>query len=730
MKKRLTAHAGRVVALGVAVLVCWLIANQADATPGKKTKNAGLKGIVTDSQGRPVVGATVYLVDSTLVNTSQITPAGVLASTTDGFDEPLEDIIRNADVAKTLPQAITNTKGQFSVKKLNGELKYFPFVVPDAAKDTDHLPGGDVSRAAFSPKGLVKGGLKIKLSWNAPADATYIGSTACYGCHPEQANNKKHAHSLALRVPGQLTGNQDLGFHLTGNQFTDKFIEGTDYKTATDSTKKINVLYWMDWLSSASNFIVREGTTSTVPTGAMSSKVYLKAYLWKKATGEHYITLENPSAGAADTNSPLHLQLAIMKGGLMGKMYMLVKLPASANRKGLYRFIGWKGYTGSSEGKLSFYDRSKHPYDNTLGDWLKKGTDNTFGTADDRLGWPTAKTTTGGYNNFDASCGRCHFTGFGIVEDAGTGEALANLVADSNGHDLYGTGTKGETMIGCEVCHGKGSKHRDEALKQPATTTTPASTTKTPRTPRTKTENFKGKYIINPKLLCNDRSSLICGRCHRASDGQLDNNSLPPPGISRAEYLASYVDPTKRGPAITSYWPDLIHPKSGKNYPDWLSAKHSHNQRYLVGCDDCHSGHFSDGESPRSLLYNPEHADSPLCQRCHSKDVAEHAREMTGNAMTGATTECIHCHMPKTALEGAGKPGLILGTPDGKVDGTSTDANIIYWEGDVPSHVFDVPTKYTIGVAGVKPGSAMPVPYNYSCGICHDSSKLQYQGPK
>lgn len=728
--RRLTAHAGRVLALCVAVLVCWLIAYQADATPGKKkAKSANLKGIVTDSQGRPIAGATVYLVDSTLVDTSQITPAGVLASTTDGFDEPLEDIIRKEDVAKTLPQAVTSSKGQFSVKKLNGEAKYFPFVVPDA-KDTDHLPGGDVSRAAFSPRGLLKGGLKIQLSWSAPADATYIGSTACYGCHPDQANNKKHAHSLALRVPGQLTGGQDIGFHPTANQFTDKFIEGTDYKTAKDTSQKIKVLYWMDYLSSAKTFIVREGDTSTVPTGAMSQKVYLKAYLWKNAAGTHFITLENPSAGAADTKNPLHLELAVVKGGVMGKAYLLVKLPASANRKGLYRFIGWKGYTGASEGKLTYYDRGKHPYDNTLGDWFKIGTDNTWGTADDRLGWPNAKSATGGYNNFDAGCGRCHFTGFTVSEDAGTGEALANLIADPNGLDLYGTGTKGEAMIGCEACHGKGSRHRDEALKQPATTTTPASTTKTPKTPRTKTvENFKGKHIINPKLLCNDRSSLICGRCHRASDGQLDNNSLPPPGISRAEYLASYVDPAKRGPALTSYWPDQIHPKSGKNYPDWLSAKHSHNQRYLVGCDDCHSGHFEE-DHPRALLYSPEHADSLLCQRCHTKDVAEHAREKTGDPMTGSTTECIHCHMAKTALEGAGRPGLILGTPDGKVDGTSTDANTIYWEGDVPSHVFDVPNKFAVGVAGKKPGEAMPVPYNYSCGICHDASRLQYQGSK
>jgi hypothetical protein len=85
--------------------------------------------------------------------------------------------------------------------------------------------------------------------------------------------------------------------------------------------------------------------------------------------------------------------------------------------------------------------------------------------------------------------------------------------------------------------------------------------------------------------------------------------------------------------------------------------------------------------------------------------------------------------MVGTSNEGAGRPGLLLGTPKSTaLVPDPTDANITYWEYDSRSHVMDVPSKFSAGVAGVQPGLAMPTPYTSSCGICHDASKLQYQG--
>ena len=100
--------------------------------------------------------------------------------------------------------------------------------------------------------------------------------------------------------------------------------------------------------------------------------------------------------------------------------------------------------------------------------------------------------------------------------------------------------------------------------------------------------------------------------------------------------------------------------------------------------------------------------------------------EKTGALMAGAGTACIDCHMPRTAKTGAGQVALLLGAPTG----ASTDANIIYWRNDISSHIMDVPSKFSVGVAGVQPGKAMPIPYTNACGICHDASKLQYQAPQ
>ena len=92
--------------------------------------------------------------------------------------------------------------------------------------------------------------------------------------------------------------------------------------------------------------------------------------------------------------------------------------------------------------------------------------------------------------------------------------------------------------------------------------------------------------------------------------------------------------------------------------------------------------------------------------------------------MRGELTNCVDCHMPLTAKTGAGSYGLLLGTPSGD----DSDEEIVYWKGDISSHLFDVPFKSNPGVSGVIPGRAMPVPYTKNCAqTCHDAAGLRYQ---
>jgi hypothetical protein len=55
------------------------------------------------------------------------------------------------------------------------------------------------------------------------------------------------------------------------------------------------------------------------------------------------------------------------------------------------------------------------------------------------------------------------------------------------------------------------------------------------------------------------------------------------------------------------------------------------------------------------------------------------------------------------------------------------EENSAYWQGPLKSHVFDVPLKTNVGVKGVLPGRAMPIPYTGACGTCHMVNELPFR---
>jgi hypothetical protein len=708
------------LAVGFGALVCLFTVWQAEAlksSKGTKTRYQSLKGLVTDSHDRPLVGATVYFIDTASIDTTPITVANMQTGVAEAYDEPLEDIVNNADKAALLPKAVTDKKGKYSVKKLDASKTYYAFVVPHVAdpadpadvSDIDHVPGGSATRVAFSPKSQKKGGLHIKMSWFAPTDATYIGSTACYACHgagseSDVTSNKKHGHSLMFKKPASDTGLQDSASHVgaSWNEFANKFTLATAYNKPVAPATSVETLYVQDYDSTASNkFVLYENTKGT-------STVYCKLYLWKTAAGVYNVTIENVIT-PTDPNNFVTLEVPLLIGGYM-RQRLLVKV---AGLKSLYKFIGYQAITGAaSQGYLSNnYDRARKPF--TEGGSGGGSFTDFFDATTKKIKFPTKSTS-------NITCASCHIGGGAMVTsvDATTGENVATTVTDAtNGlYDLAGNGTLQEMSIGCEQCHGPGSKHRDTAQAMSARK-------------KEVVEDTAGKYIVNPEYLGADRAALICGSCHQSAGGLYSSSgkSFFRPGISRAEYLKTYVKTTNKTIASTKLWPDLKHERGGHEgvaYYNFLQSKHFRNEKQMVSCDDCHD---SMGDSPYrySLKGDPESSTGGLCQNCHDVDIAVHVPEKTGSEMSGQGMNCINCHMTRTGRGGAGRPGLLLGTPTG----ITTDANITYWEGDQSSHIWDVPNKFTPGVAGTTPGSAMPTPYTNSCGTCHDASKLQYQVP-
>jgi hypothetical protein len=269
--------------------------------------------------------------------------------------------------------------------------------------------------------------------------------------------------------------------------------------------------------------------------------------------------------------------------------------------------------------------------------------------------------------------------------------------------DIDGDGNPDEINTGCEVCHGPGSEHVVAQTKQ---------------------------YIVIPEYLSAAREAQICGRCHdRQAGADAIKNDQPlnaagemaPPGTSRDDYLTNYV--SRKGPKLSSFWPDAFHSKSHhQQYPDFIKSAHYRNENRLLACSYCHDLHGM-GAFDGNFKANPANGD--LCASCHViEDVGEHLLEYAGSRKSGGSTACTSCHYYKTAKTGAGRRGLLLGPPTGG----SSDADITYWVNDVSSHHTVIPSKTTVGVRGVIPGSAMPAPYVNSCsGNCHDATFLRYQ---
>jgi hypothetical protein len=174
-------------------------------------------------------------------------------------------------------------------------------------------------------------------------------------------------------------------------------------------------------------------------------------------------------------------------------------------------------------------------------------------------------------------------------------------------------------------------------------------------------------------------------------------------------------------------WPDDVHSSQPhQQYSDFLKSKMYRNGRILVTCSDCHDMH-GNTPNPRFLIHDAENAASSLCQRCHAVDNVSHMDAKLNARMKGSMTRCTDCHMPGTAIVGgiAGDFGRLIKPPP--YNNATEEEHNAYWEGPINSHVFDVPKKTNVGVRGVPPGRAMPVPYTASCGTCHVVNELPFR---
>jgi hypothetical protein len=690
------------VAIAGLMLPVTAATNQADGLSGQVTSASGavIVGGDATNPGHPVAGATVHLVPTTAMDiTTKMTASAIYAPPypAELYDEPLEDAIRlhGADFS----QSTTDSQGHFVIAPVP-DGKFFIHVTP-AADDAEHLPGGNQSRHSYAAEQLRGESMTIKVSSSPSQAARAVGSSTCIGCHEDETHWQRTAHKLGWTVPGAPGPMQDFSRYPEFFKPLESFPETEDYEDGTH-------LELGDYDSSRSSdkFKLRVVGDLRLPI----ETTYADVYLWKNAAdGKYYITMVN-TLNPTDPGSPAHLEIKLLYGGAVHDQRYIVSVPPSlGHRLGWYTVLR-HNMTGR-DNRLNRSRRVWHDYKFYM--WWAPGVDARYGTADDVLKAPPINT-----NTVQTMCASCHLTGWERYEDEATGQLLVRAVNDPGGAmNIDDDPEMDEINVGCENCHGPGSEH---------------------------VASRRSRFIVNPKYLSAERSSVVCGRCHDRRQGYggpivgytqalSAEGELARPGIGRHDLITEYTDPVKKGPTMAgperdnNIWPDDVHSsKPHQQYSDFLKSKMYRNDRLLVTCTDCHDLH---GGTPyvRSLSDDPEDSGSPLCQRCHAVDVLSHMETTLNAKMKGRLTRCIDCHMPGTANTGgiAGKFGRMLETPP-YADAAEEERNA-YWEGHMTSHVFDVPLKTNVGVEGVSPGRAMPIPYTGACGTCHAVNELPFK---
>ena len=235
------------------------------------------------------------------------------------------------------------------------------------------------------------------------------------------------------------------------------------------------------------------------------------------------------------------------------------------------------------------------------------------GTPDGRPKRPEEmpKTKTG-----DATCDGCHTTGFSATKDNETGRWL---------------GQKIELGIGCEACHGPGSRH---------------AATK------------KKSDIVNPARLNAVQQDQLCGQCHsRVTNKQEKDLSYPlgfRPGNTDLQQRVKFWNFSS---SPKNFWANGYSSKNRQQYHDVQSSGHTNAGVTCITCHDVHS--------PRAGYAQLRMEKSKLCSQCHKASAGMYQ----GSTMAKAGVGCIDCHMAKIANRS-----------------DATQKNKSHW--DVSSHTF------------------------------------------
>jgi len=176
-----------------------------------------------------------------------------------------------------------------------------------------------------------------------------------------------------------------------------------------------------------------------------------------------------------------------------------------------------------------------------------------------------------------------------------------------------------EPAVGCEACHGPGSKHAAE----------------------TNPDKF-AESITNPANLSVGLQVQVCGSCHTRGKDPSGKHGYPvgyKPGMSLVnKYKTVTPEENKK-----KFWPNGHSKSHHQQYLDWQKSAHA---REGVTCISCHTVH-STGAATR---YQTRLPGDKLCLNCHTP----RANPTLSHSLHDMNS-CISCHMArivKSAVSG------------------------------------------------------------------------------
>jgi hypothetical protein len=399
--------------------------------------------------------------------------------------------------------------------------------------------------------------------------ATYVGSAGCggAGCHDLQVNEWHQTwHSKILRDVASLPSTEVLG----------------DFNGAVVPFKDIRA-------------VPKGGDADLGKLQQVPVKFDVRT---ERANGKFFFVIVDPK----DTNTPKggqRYEVALVVGGKWQQTYHVRPAGQDGNPSDFFfpAPIRWSVNPDKSPGQPpGFWEVGNFQPENWV--WF----DNS------ELAIPRKPTELPVARFAEQKCMGCHTTGFDFAP-IGAPAAAVHWSMTGNG----------ELAVGCERCHGPGSKHVEIAKQKAA-----AGSKLDP-------ERDPTLIVHGLKDLSLDQQNQVCGQCHARLGGKTQgvlgfpdafDGKLFLPGdqnLAERALIWSYANPNSiPGQGFDNFWPDSRGKKSRTQWQDHIAGAHA--VKAGASCMTCHTFHgdvvTKDPKDPQqaSKLRQPA---KELCESCH-----------------------------------------------------------------------------------------------------------------